>query len=256
MDATNLVSLVEHLEDNIDELEENLEPLLSAALTATTQKLPVLDKAKLYVLIVYSIESLLFSYLRLNGVKAKDHPVFKELTRVKQYFEKIKIAEEGPAQPRKNLSLNKQAAGRVIKHALSGNEKHDLERAEREAKEKLMAKRKLQVMNQKKDIEAETTLDTSEDESEEYDGEAEQGELKDTNTVPDTPKPLANPSNHKDKPGKKDIKKSKRKLKAERRATKRKRGQQDQGDQATKKKKAGKSKNKQDRSPPADRKWV
>ncbi len=60
MDAANLVSLVEHLEDNIDELEENLEPLLSAALTATTQKLPVLDKAKLYVLIVYSIESLLF----------------------------------------------------------------------------------------------------------------------------------------------------------------------------------------------------
>jgi exosome complex protein LRP1 len=51
---------VEHLEDNIDDLEENLEPLLAAALSATTKKLPVLDKAKLYVLIVYSIESLLF----------------------------------------------------------------------------------------------------------------------------------------------------------------------------------------------------
>lgn len=60
MDTANLISLVEHLEDNIDELEENLEPLLSAALTATTKKLPLLDKAKLYVLIVYSIESLLF----------------------------------------------------------------------------------------------------------------------------------------------------------------------------------------------------
>jgi exosome complex protein LRP1 len=60
MDTSNLLSLVEHLEDNVDELEENLEPLLSAALTTTTQKLPLLDKAKLYVLIVYSIESLLF----------------------------------------------------------------------------------------------------------------------------------------------------------------------------------------------------
>jgi len=60
MDTTNLLSLVEHLEDNVDELEENLEPLLSAVLTTTTQKLPLLDKAKLYVLIVYSIESLLF----------------------------------------------------------------------------------------------------------------------------------------------------------------------------------------------------
>ena len=139
----------------------------------------------------------------------------------------------------------------------SGNEKRDLERAEREAKEKLMAKRKLQAMNQKKGIEAESTLDTSEDESEEDDGEAEQGELQDTNTVPDTPKPLANPSNHEDKNGKKDKKNARRKsAKAEKRARKRKRGQQDQGDQAKKKKKTGKRKNKQDRSPPADRKWV
>jgi exosome complex protein LRP1 len=60
MDTVQLLSLVEHLEDNIDELEDNLEPLLSAALTTTTKKLPLLDKAKLYVLIVYSIESLLF----------------------------------------------------------------------------------------------------------------------------------------------------------------------------------------------------
>lgn len=76
MDAANLVSLVEHLEDNIDELEENLEPLLSAALTATTQKLPVLDKAKLYVLIVYSIESLLFceSISRCHSTDSSNQP--------------------------------------------------------------------------------------------------------------------------------------------------------------------------------------
>lgn len=60
METAELLSLVEHLEDNIDDLEESLEPLLATALSATTKKLPVLDKAKLYVLIVYSIESLLF----------------------------------------------------------------------------------------------------------------------------------------------------------------------------------------------------
>lgn len=60
METTDLLSLVEHLEVNIDDLEDSLEPLLAAALSATTKKLPVLDKAKLYVLIVYSIESLLF----------------------------------------------------------------------------------------------------------------------------------------------------------------------------------------------------
>ncbi len=58
--ALSMVGITLHRGDNIDDLEENLEPLLSAALTATTKKLPLLDKAKLYVLIVYSIESLLF----------------------------------------------------------------------------------------------------------------------------------------------------------------------------------------------------
>lgn len=186
---------------------------------------------------------------------------------MKQYFEKIKIVEQGSAQPRANLSLNKQAAGRVIKHALvrgrqthvatgetnsqqAGNDKHDLERAEREAKEKLMAKRKLQAMNQKEDVGANPSSDASEDESEEDNGEVEQGMLRATNTTPDAPKSLADPSTHENKNGNKHHKHAKRMSKrAEKRERKRKRGQQDQGDQATKKKKAGKgkNKNKQDR---------
>jgi exosome complex protein LRP1 len=44
--------------------------------------------------------------------------VFRELTRVKQYFEKIKAAETDPATTRPTVTLNKEAAGRVIKHAL------------------------------------------------------------------------------------------------------------------------------------------
>lgn len=128
--------MVEQLEDNIDDLDENLEPLLKAGLFATTKTLPVLEKAKLYVVVVYAIESLLFcklrrspetglilaaAYLRLHGVAAKEHAVFRELTRVKQYFEKIKLAEEGAVKPRENLSLNKEAAGRIISHALVGH---------------------------------------------------------------------------------------------------------------------------------------
>jgi len=188
METADLLSLVEHLEDNIDDLEENLEPLLSAALSATTKKLPVLDKAKLYVLIVYSIESLLFSYLRLNGVQAKEHPVFKELTRVKQYFEKVKVAENGPMKPRENMSLNKQATGRVIKHALAGNDKYDLERAERLAKEKAIANRRLRMLTSEihqKTKQAEEGGERmvaeaqAESESESSSDEEEEGEVED-----------------------------------------------------------------------------
>ena len=68
METSTLLSLVDNLDDTIDDLEESLEPLLAAtALSATTKKLPVLDKAKLYVLVVYAVESLLFCTFSSSG---------------------------------------------------------------------------------------------------------------------------------------------------------------------------------------------
>lgn len=133
MEIVDLVPLIELLDDNIDDLEEALEPLLKSALLDTAGKLPLLEKAQLYVLVTYTIESVLFcksaetrkclrltvtAYLRLNGVNSKEHPVFRELTRVKQYFEKIKAAES--VVTKQNVTLDKAAAGRFIKHSLVG----------------------------------------------------------------------------------------------------------------------------------------
>lgn len=61
---------------------------------------------------------------------------------MKQYFQKIKLAEDGQNPARPAVSLNKQATGRFIKQALAGNDRYDTERAEREAREKLLAARK------------------------------------------------------------------------------------------------------------------
>ena len=61
MEITDLVPLIEALDDNIDDLEEALEPLLINTLSDTAGKLPLLDKAQLYVLVTYAIESTLFS---------------------------------------------------------------------------------------------------------------------------------------------------------------------------------------------------
>lgn len=132
MEASNLPLLIEALDDNIDDLEDTIFPLIEVALSDTAGKLPVLDRAKLYVLVTYAIESILFSYLRLAGINAKEHPVFRELTRVKQYFEKVKIAEFGEAK-RETLSLDKPAVGRFIKHALAGNAQYDLLHAQQQA---------------------------------------------------------------------------------------------------------------------------
>ena len=73
MDTQRLSDLVDQLDDDIDELEERLEPLLSTAFSATTKKLPVLDRAKLYVLVTYTIESLLFCRRIPSNHHGPDH---------------------------------------------------------------------------------------------------------------------------------------------------------------------------------------
>ncbi|KFY09489.1 hypothetical protein V491_08146 [Pseudogymnoascus sp. VKM F-3775] len=146
--ATDILSLLEQLDDEIDDLEDSLAPVLETGISDTASKLPLLDKAKLYVLVTYAVESILFSYLRLNGVKAREHPVFQELTRVKQYFDKLKEAENPtPKQP--GLALDKSAAGRFIRAGLSGNSKVDLERAEQLARERVRTHIKFNKAEQK-----------------------------------------------------------------------------------------------------------
>jgi hypothetical protein len=60
MDTSKVLSLLEQLDGEIDDLEESLAPLVTTALSETASKLPLLDKAKLYVLVTYAIESILF----------------------------------------------------------------------------------------------------------------------------------------------------------------------------------------------------
>jgi exosome complex protein LRP1 len=58
--TSNILALLEQLDDEIDDLEEAISPLTKAPLIETASKLPLLDKAKLYVLVTYAIESILF----------------------------------------------------------------------------------------------------------------------------------------------------------------------------------------------------
>lgn len=60
MNTADLIPLLEQLEDNVDDLEEVLEPFLGQSLPKISKNLPVMDKAKLHVLITYTLESLIF----------------------------------------------------------------------------------------------------------------------------------------------------------------------------------------------------
>ncbi|KAJ4298589.1 hypothetical protein N0V88_003619 [Collariella sp. IMI 366227] len=118
MDVSDVTPDLDQLETQLNKAQDVLKPLLGD-ISDISSKLPLLDKAKLYVLIAYTIESLLFSALRLNGVETKNHAIFTELTRVKQYMEKIQKLENPPVE-REN-KVNTEAAARFLKSDLSDN---------------------------------------------------------------------------------------------------------------------------------------
>ncbi|THH12281.1 hypothetical protein EW146_g7757 [Bondarzewia mesenterica] len=101
---------------SLDELESTLEPLFTQTLSETVLPLETIQQAKLQVAIPYLTYDLVFIYLKTRGLDPKTHPVVGELDRIKQYFGKIKDAED-PAK--RQLVVDKAAAGRFIKHAIS-----------------------------------------------------------------------------------------------------------------------------------------
>lgn len=135
MDVSDITPQVEELDEALGQVQDALEPLLGD-IGDVSSKLPLLDKAKLYVLVSYAVESLLFckarssawctraltsdaATLRLNGVDTREHAVLTELTRIKQYMEKIQKVETPPAE-REN-TVNTEAAARFLKSDLVGH---------------------------------------------------------------------------------------------------------------------------------------
>lgn len=58
------------------------------------------------------------AYLRLNGINAREHPVMRELERVKQYVKKINDAQSGNTEAKRETALNKEVVARFVKHDL------------------------------------------------------------------------------------------------------------------------------------------
>lgn len=116
-DATKIRKKIAKLNKHLDELESQLEPLLSQSLAETLVRLDTIQQAKIQVVIPYVVYDLVFVYLKARGIDPMTHPVVRELDRVRVYFDKIKSAEES-VQKRKS-GLDKEAAERFIKHAIA-----------------------------------------------------------------------------------------------------------------------------------------
>jgi len=161
------LDLLDDFDSSLASLTTALAPLLSTPLSELATTLTVADKARLHVLATYALDSLLFSYLRLQGADTKNHAVMSELARVRQYVAKIKAAESPAERP---MALDRSAAERFIKAGLAGNDRYDADRAEQARAQKEAAAEKLRALDQKRPGPAQEDEDEDEDEDAEGGG--------------------------------------------------------------------------------------
>lgn len=111
--------LVEKLDSQVDDLEEQLELLLSgpALSELALQHSDPGDQAKIYMLYAYALSSILFARLKSSGVDTSKHPIMADLERIKAYMAKVKQATTGEHTHKK--VVDQQAVNRIIKSAIS-----------------------------------------------------------------------------------------------------------------------------------------
>lgn len=87
----NVRLLADNLDASIESLQEALQPILSTSFEDRLAKCTTPEeKATLYHEQIYIIDSILFSYLKVSGVKTEGHPIMKELERIKLSMNKLK----------------------------------------------------------------------------------------------------------------------------------------------------------------------
>ncbi|CAH0479955.1 unnamed protein product [Peronospora belbahrii] len=118
--SAQAVEAFDSVEQALAAVEEHLVVLNQTSLEGFVAFLSPLECAKLQVSLAYSINALLFVFMKTQGISSKDirqTHVKQELERVKAFIKKIKGAEELSKGPK--LVLDKDASKRFIQSALS-----------------------------------------------------------------------------------------------------------------------------------------
>ncbi|CAF1300535.1 unnamed protein product [Rotaria sordida] len=102
------------LENSLNELETFLSRLDSVSYTALHENLTSLDQARFDLTAVYTLNSLMWAYLRTRGVDPKQTQLKSELDRVKSYMDKLKSVVDRQSAAR----IDKQASTRLMRNAL------------------------------------------------------------------------------------------------------------------------------------------
>ncbi|KAJ0411131.1 hypothetical protein ATCC90586_004988 [Pythium insidiosum] len=121
--SAQAVEALTSVDQTLTAVEEHLQVFKNSSIEEFLAELAPVEKAKVQVSLAYSINALLYVYLKTQGVSSKDirqTHVKQELDRVKGFIKKIKDTEELAKGP--TLKLDKEASQRFINNALSGDQ--------------------------------------------------------------------------------------------------------------------------------------
>jgi hypothetical protein len=77
----------------LNDVRNHINPLLKLPIQLTLQKMTPLESARLKIALGFAINALFYIFLKTRGENPTEHPVKKELDRVRAYLKKIKATE-------------------------------------------------------------------------------------------------------------------------------------------------------------------
>ncbi|CAJ1066695.1 nuclear nucleic acid-binding protein C1D [Xyrichtys novacula] len=99
---------------SVSVVQTMLEKLMSMPRNELQQKLDPLDQAKLDLMSAYTLNSLFWMYLVVQGVNPREHGIKQELERIRTYMNRVKEITD----KKKAARLDKGAAARFVRNAL------------------------------------------------------------------------------------------------------------------------------------------
>lgn len=90
----NVKQFIRSLDASTDQLSEKLEPIMKKSLEETAAIASTdIKNIRIYNNYSYVLISVIFAYLKSLGVNTDQHPIMKELTRIKMYMKRLKDFE-------------------------------------------------------------------------------------------------------------------------------------------------------------------
>ncbi|OMJ21111.1 Nuclear nucleic acid-binding protein C1D [Smittium culicis] len=117
--SSKIEDQVKKLDLALEDVEKKIKPILEFSLHENLIKLNTLERCKIEALIAYSLNTLIYIFIRINGFLPQSHPVMNELKRIQNSITKINEAEE--SSNKRKLVVDSEAAKRFIKHAVESS---------------------------------------------------------------------------------------------------------------------------------------